>query len=121
MGVRTIVPPLNGAGTPRRGVPTRGRRRASVVGASRRDARAACSGAIGYAFFWTIHFELVCRHYRTHPRSVKISPDKRLPHDVPLWVDPQKSAYFITVNCQQRGPNQLARPAAKLDKTVTVA
>jgi len=22
MGVRTIVPPLNGAGTPRRGVPT---------------------------------------------------------------------------------------------------
>ena len=41
---------------------------------------------------------------------MKISPRKRLPHDVPVWVDPQKSAYFITVNCQQRGPNQLARP-----------
>jgi REP element-mobilizing transposase RayT len=34
----------------------------------------------------------------------------RLPHNIPLWVDPQKSVYFITINCQERGINQLARP-----------
>jgi putative transposase len=34
---------------------------------------------------------------------------ERLPHNVPLWVDPQKSAYFITINCQERGTNQLAK------------
>ena len=36
---------------------------------------------------------------------------KRLPHDVPLWVDPSKADYFITVCCKQRGKNQLAQPA----------
>ena len=36
---------------------------------------------------------------------------KRLPHDVPLWVDPSKAHYFITISCKQRGQNQLARPA----------
>ena len=35
---------------------------------------------------------------------------KRLPHDVPLWVDPSKAHYFVTVGCKQRGKNQLARP-----------
>ncbi len=35
---------------------------------------------------------------------------KRLPHDVPLWVDPQKSVYFLTLNCRVRGANQLAKP-----------
>ena len=33
---------------------------------------------------------------------------KRLPHDVPLWVDPSKSHYFITVNCTVHGKNHLA-------------
>jgi putative transposase len=33
---------------------------------------------------------------------------KRLPHDVPLWIDPSKAHYFITVGCRQRGENQLA-------------
>ena len=32
-----------------------------------------------------------------------------LPHDIPLWVDPSKETYFITINCLRRGENQLAR------------
>jgi putative transposase len=35
---------------------------------------------------------------------------KRLPHDVPLWIDPQQEIYFLTFSCAQRGGNQLARP-----------
>ncbi len=27
---------------------------------------------------------------------------KTLPHDVPLWVDPQREIYFITINCRER-------------------
>jgi REP element-mobilizing transposase RayT len=41
-----------------------------------------------------------------------------LPHQVPLWVDPKKEVYFITINCQHRGLNQLIHPelaAALLD------
>ena len=33
---------------------------------------------------------------------------KSLPHEIPLWVDPQREIYFITINCQVRGTNQLA-------------
>ena len=33
-----------------------------------------------------------------------------LPHEIPLWVDPHKETYFITVNCQERHRNQLALP-----------
>ena len=33
-----------------------------------------------------------------------------LPHDIPLWVDPSKEIYFITINSQPRGLNQLALP-----------
>jgi len=35
---------------------------------------------------------------------------KRLPHDIPLWVDPSKTYYFITICCRQRGKNHLAHP-----------
>ena len=35
---------------------------------------------------------------------------KLLPHEVPLWVDPQNEIYFITINCAVRGTNQLALP-----------
>ena len=35
---------------------------------------------------------------------------KRLPHDVPLWVDSRNEIYFITINCAVRGSNQLALP-----------
>ena len=33
---------------------------------------------------------------------------KALPHEIPLWVDPQKEIYFITINCEDRSRNQLA-------------
>src|SRR5262245_46334586 len=33
---------------------------------------------------------------------------KRLPHDVPLFIDPSQEVYFITVCCDERGRNQLA-------------
>jgi putative transposase len=33
-----------------------------------------------------------------------------LPHQVPLWIDPQKEIYFITINCQHRGQALLTRP-----------
>jgi len=29
---------------------------------------------------------------------------------VPLWVDPSKAQYFVTVGCEQRRKNQLAHP-----------
>jgi len=35
---------------------------------------------------------------------------KRLPHDIPLWVDPSKTYYFITICCRQREKNHLAYP-----------
>ena len=35
---------------------------------------------------------------------------KRLPHDVPLWIDPQKEMYFVTICCADRRQNQLALP-----------
>jgi hypothetical protein len=35
---------------------------------------------------------------------------KKLPHEVPLWIDPQREVYFLTVNCQPRGMNHLAKP-----------
>jgi REP element-mobilizing transposase RayT len=41
---------------------------------------------------------------------VKFQPRKRLPHEIPLWVDPHKEIYFITTNCQPRYKNQLAHP-----------
>jgi len=39
-----------------------------------------------------------------------ISARKSLPHGVPLWIDPNKEVYFITICCQQRNVNQLAKP-----------
>jgi hypothetical protein len=35
---------------------------------------------------------------------------KSLPHQPPFWVDPSKEIWFITVNTQPRGLNQLATP-----------
>jgi putative transposase len=35
---------------------------------------------------------------------------QRLPHEVPLWIDPAKECYFITISCKERGRNQLAVP-----------
>ncbi len=33
---------------------------------------------------------------------------QRLPHDIPLWVDPMQEIYFLTLTCQLRGQNTLA-------------
>jgi len=33
---------------------------------------------------------------------------KRLPHQTPAWV-PDVARYFITVNCRERGRNQLCQ------------
>jgi REP element-mobilizing transposase RayT len=39
---------------------------------------------------------------------------RRLPHAVPLWVDPNREVYFLTLCCRPRGLNQLAdEPTAK--------
>jgi putative transposase len=40
----------------------------------------------------------------------KLPIRKRLSHEVPLWVDPAKESYFITISCKPRGRNQLAFP-----------
>ena len=42
---------------------------------------------------------------------MEVPQRKTLPHQVPLWIDPQKEIYFITINCATRGINQLASPA----------
>jgi len=39
---------------------------------------------------------------------VTIPRRKPLPHEIPLWIDPQREIYFITINCKLRGANQLA-------------
>ncbi len=35
----------------------------------------------------------------------------KLPRELPLWIDPAKETYFITVCCERRGESQLARAA----------
>ena len=47
-------------------------------------------------------------------------PRRHLPHEIPLWVDPHRQTYFITINCRERVRNQLARPdmAERLFETV---
>ena len=51
---------------------------------------------------------------------MKVPNRKRLPHDIPLWVDPSKTCYFITICCACRGTNQLARDqvASELIETI---
>ena len=51
---------------------------------------------------------------------MEIQRRKTLPHEIPLWVDPQTEVYFITINCQVHLINKLARPdvSAALFETV---
>ena len=35
-------------------------------------------------------------------------PYRRLPHDVPLWIDASREIYFLTICCKPKGVNQLA-------------
>ena len=37
---------------------------------------------------------------------------KRICHDVPSWIDPEASDYFITICCHRRGVDQLCLPNA---------
>ncbi|MBM3884031.1 MAG: hypothetical protein FJ387_30725 [Verrucomicrobia bacterium] len=46
---------------------------------------------------------------------------ERLPHAVPLWVDPNREVFFITICCQPRGVNQLADAAMAQSLFGTVA
>ncbi len=46
---------------------------------------------------------------------------KRLPHQVPLWIDPNKELYFLTISCYPRGKNQLAHPKIAAAVLETVA
>jgi putative transposase len=55
---------------------------------------------------------------RTPQRGVPTR--KRLPHEVPLWLDPGKEDYFITVCCQKRGANHLATPEVGLALVETI-
>ena len=43
----------------------------------------------------------------THPFTSR----KKLPHEIPIWIDPSSEAYFITVNSLPRGTNQLCAEA----------
>jgi putative transposase len=53
------------------------------------------------------------RSTNTNPRTPQrgVPTRKTLPHEIPLWLDPNKEHYFITICCQKRGQNQLASPA----------
>src|SRR6476620_458751 len=51
---------------------------------------------------------------------MKVPERKRLPHDVPLWVDPSKACYFITICCARRGINQLAHDQIAPDLIETI-
>lgn len=40
-----------------------------------------------------------------------IAPQRKtLPHAIPVWVNPHVAIYFISINCKDRGKNQLATP-----------
>jgi putative transposase len=45
---------------------------------------------------------------------------KSLPHEIPLWVDPQKEIYFITIKCEMRVTNQLATDKVATDLFETI-
>jgi putative transposase len=55
-----------------------------------------------------------------YPSPMEVPNRKTLPHAIPLWVDPQKEIYFVSVNCEKRFQNQLALPdiAERLFETV---
>jgi REP element-mobilizing transposase RayT len=39
-----------------------------------------------------------------------IAPQRKsLPHAIPVWVNPHEEIYFISINCKDRGRNQLAK------------
>ena len=51
---------------------------------------------------------------------MKVPDRKRLPHDIPLWIDPSKACYFITICCSRRRINQLAHNHVAPDLIETI-
>ena len=51
---------------------------------------------------------------------MKILIRKKLPHEIPLWVDPSKACYFIMICCARRGVNQLAHDQIASDLIETI-
>jgi len=49
------------------------------------------------------------RHFR-HVQRADLPDRKKLPHDVPHWVE-DGSLFFVTVNCSERGRDQLTQSA----------
>ncbi|MEP6710036.1 MAG: transposase [Verrucomicrobiota bacterium] len=71
----------------------------------------SCSKSCGDKLVGTARCAVRGTPQRCVPTTVKRLPvRKRLPHDVPLWVDPAKECYFITISCKPRGQNHLALP-----------
>jgi hypothetical protein len=58
--------------------------------------------------------------YILYHGAMQLINRKALPHQVPLWVNPQNEIYFITINCKERFRNQLALPevSTRLFETV---
>jgi REP element-mobilizing transposase RayT len=90
--------------------------------ALRESNSARCCAGGGVAARRPYHDVLdVVRHFaRAYSFRVNVPERKSLPHEIPLWVDPQKEIYFITINCETRGTNQLAadKVAAALFETI---
>ena len=61
------------------------------------------------------------RPYHSNLSAMDLPQRKSLPHDIPLWIDPHREIYFITINSRERARNQLALPeiSAHLFDTVT--
>jgi putative transposase len=51
-----------------------------------------------------------CWPYARSSRTMNLPQRKRLPHDIPLFVDVSQEIFFITVCCSERKRNQLAVP-----------
>ena len=63
---------------------------------------------------------LIERRAISYGHPMKSPRRKYLSHEIPLWVNPQQEIYFISINCGNRGLNQLALPdvATRLFETV---
>ena len=69
---------------------------------------------------WLFFCSPMSSHAIKRPSSMTLPSRKWLRHDVPAWVDPQASVFFITICCEPRGQNHLCKPevANRLLETV---
>jgi putative transposase len=49
------------------------------------------------------------------PEPPPLPSRKKLPHEIPHWIDPSAEVYFITINSLPRGTNQLTTASAAPD------